>query len=251
MTASKPLHIISTVAFVAMIVVNSLANLLPINGMDTKEVSDLYPSLFTPAGITFSIWSVIYVLLLCFLVVSWLRRADLLVNEILPWFTVSCILNGSWILAWHFLQPAMSVMIMITLLVVLTVIFLKLHREYFARLRDRVFLQLPFTLYLAWICVATIANVSALLVAIEWNGAFLNDEGWTVVMMVVAAALAVKITLDYRAPFFAIVVMWALLGIHLRWREREYISIFYASLMLITGLVVIVLYSAGKRRRLV
>jgi benzodiazapine receptor len=251
MSALKPIHIVSVVAFVAMIIVNALANLLPINGLDTGEVSDLYPSLFTPAGITFSIWSVIYLSLLSFLVVSWMRKSDPFINELLPWFTVSCVLNASWILAWHYIQPAMSVVIMITLLIVLVKIFVRLHRESFTRLTDRIFLQLPFTLYLAWICVATIANISALLVAIEWNGAFLNEEGWTVVMMIVAALLAVKITLEYREPFFAIVVMWALLGIHWRWREREHITIFYASLMLITALVVVVLYSAGKRRSLV
>lgn len=251
MSAAKPIHIVSVVAFVAMIVVNALANLLPINGLDTKEVSDLYPSLFTPAGITFSIWSVIYILLLGFLVVSWMRKSDPVINELLPWFTVSCILNTSWILTWHYLQPAMSVVIIVTLLIVLAKIFVQLHKESFVRLKDRIFLQLPFTLYLAWICVATIANISALLVAMEWNGAFLDPEGWTVVMMIVAALLAGKITLDYRAPFFSLVVMWALLGIHLRWREREHISIFYVSLMLITALVVVVLYSAGKRRNIV
>jgi benzodiazapine receptor len=251
MNTPKPIHIVSLVAFVAMIVVNVLANVLPINGLDTRQVSDLYPSLFTPAGITFSIWSVIYVSLACFLVVSWMRKDDELIDELLPWFTVSCILNAMWIFAWHYLQPAMSVAIMVALLIVVAKMFVQLHQETFTRLRDRIFLQLPFTLYLAWICVATIANISALLVAIKWDPAFLNDEDWTVVMMIVAALLAVKVTLDYRAPFFALVVMWALLGIHLRWSGREYISIFYASLMLITALVVVVLYSAGKRRSLV
>ncbi len=250
MSTPKPIHIVSVVAFIVMIVVNVLANLLPINGLDTKEVSDLYPSLFTPAGITFSIWSVIYLSLLCFLVVSWMRKSDSLINELLPWFTVSCILNASWILAWHYLQPAMSVVIMITLLIVLAKIFIRLHKESLTKIGDRIFLRLPFTLYLAWISVATIANISALLVAIEWNGAFLTEESWTVVMMIIAALLAVKITLDYREPFFAIVVMWALLGIQLRW-EREHIPIFYASLMLMTALVVVVLYSAGKRRSII
>ena len=94
MNAPKPIHIVSAVAFIAMIMVNVLANLLPINGLDTKEASDLYPSLFTPAGITFSIWSVIYLSLLCFMVVSWKRKSDALINELLPWFTVSCILNA-------------------------------------------------------------------------------------------------------------------------------------------------------------
>jgi translocator protein len=251
MSVPKPIHLVSLVAFVAMIVLNVLANALPINGLDTKEVSELYPSLFTPAGITFSIWSVIYISLLCFLVASWMRKSDAFINELLPWFTVSCILNAAWILAWHYLQPAMSVAIMLALLIILTRIFVQLHQATLTRLTDRIFLQLPFTLYLAWICVATIANISALLVAIEWDRAFLNDEDWTVLMMVVAALLAVKVTLDYRAPFFALVVMWALLGIHLRWSGREYIAIFYTSLMLITALVVVVLYSAGKRRSLV
>lgn len=251
MSTIKPIQIVSIIAFVAMIVVNTLANLLPINGMDTKEVSDRYPSLFTPAGITFSIWSVIYLSLLCFVVVAWKRRSDPFIQKILPWFTVSCILNLSWILAWHYLLPGLSVLIMVALLVVLTMLFLLLQKQSFSTLSDRAFVQLPFTLYLAWICVATIANIAALLVAVGWDGAFFNEETWTVVMMCVAALLAVKITLDYRVPFFAVVVMWALFGIFLRWRDEERNMIFYASLLLIGALAIVMIYSARKRKNLV
>src|SRR5688572_10504252 len=117
------LRIAATLSFAGTITVNALANILPINGLNTGQVSDLYPSLFTPAGLTFSIWSVIYFLLAGFVVMSWLRPADKTINRILPWFILSCPFNICWILAWHHLLTALSVGIMLALLAVLIVTF--------------------------------------------------------------------------------------------------------------------------------
>ena len=117
------LPLTAVILFVAMITVNALANALPINGLDTGEVSDLYPSLFTPSGITFSIWSVIYFFLAGSVVVMWRHRNNELIQKLLTLFCASCILNLSWILAWHYLLPGVSVIIMVLLLIVLIIIF--------------------------------------------------------------------------------------------------------------------------------
>lgn len=199
------LRIAATLAFAGTITVNALANILPINGLNTGQVSDLYPSLFTPAGLTFSIWSVIYVLLAGFIVMSWLRQAEKIINRILPWFILTCLFNMSWIMAWHYLLPLLSVCIMLALLSVLIIVFRMLHQSDSSDTKLKLWVVLPFTLYLAWICVATIANVAALLISLDWQGGSISPQLWTILMMTVAAGLALKVTLDYRVPFFSLV----------------------------------------------
>lgn len=225
--------VISSLTFIATISVNALANILPINGLNTGEVSALYPSLFTPAGITFSIWSVIYLLLLGFILLHWIKRDAYVFSEVAQLFWLSCILNISWIVAWHYLQTAMSVTIMLLLLLTLTQLFLKVRKISMNTAAEKIFVRLPFTLYFAWICVATIANISAFLVSKNWNGSFLSPMVWTVVMMVVASLLAIFITTKYRVPPFALVIVWALLGIFLRWNTTESKGIAYAALSLL------------------
>jgi len=245
MERSIGLRIVATVGFVGMVVVNALANILPINGLNTGEVSALYPSLFTPAGVTFSIWSVIYVLLLGFVVYGWVKRGDSFVSSLLPFFIGSCVLNVSWILVWHFLLPVVSVCVMVMLLIVVVRLFLKVHEvDGLHTGWEQVVVLLPFTLYAAWICVATIANVSALLVWAGWDGGFMSTEHWTALMMGVAALLAILVTLEYKTPAFALVVVWALFGIYLRWRDTEYMMIVYTAVafqILLAGVIVYVM----------
>jgi hypothetical protein len=215
------LLLISSVAMLAMLVVNVLANVLPINGMNTGEISDRYPSMFTPAGITFSIWSIIYLALIGFLVHAWRNKRDTRIQTLLPWFIATCVFNVSWILVWHFLLPVISVIIMMALLITLAIIFLKIRSFEFVDWRENIFISFPFTIYFAWICVATIANVSALLVFVQWKGGILTPEIWTVCMMASAAFLALRVGLDFRTPAFIPVIMWALFGIYLRWHAAN------------------------------
>lgn len=205
--------VLNLMALIVVIVVNTLAITLPINGMSTGAISDLYPSLFTPAGFTFSVWSVIYMLLITFSIYQfWLQREKYF-TELSMWFLLSCLANASWILAWHHLFTLASVVIMLMLLFSLTRIFLLLS-EHSLRNRQWWCVKLPFLFYLSWICVATIANVSCLLLDWKWNGGFLSPEIWTVTMIVVAALLGLFISFRYREPVFLIVLLWAFFGIY-------------------------------------
>ncbi len=240
-------RILATFSFVAMIVVNALANALPINDMTTGEVSDLYPNLFTPAGITFSIWSVIYILLAGFIIHSW-RYIDLdKVTRLLPAFCVSCALNISWILVWHNLLPAVSVVIMLMLLLTLVVLFLRIQRGIPRTKLNILFIVAPFSVYLAWICVATIANVSAWLSSMPGDVLSSTPQMWTVIMMSVAAVIAIWIFLKYQSPEFTAVVFWALLGIFLRWRGSEYDLVQTGSIMLMVALLAITIVILVRR----
>lgn len=243
------LAVLNSLALVGVLTVNALANILPINGMNTGEVSALYPSLFTPAGITFSIWSIIYFLLIGFVVLQWFRvkkENTQIYRKISFLFILSCVLNTTWIIAWHYLVVWLSVGIMLGLLVTLITIFLILEKQTTKGFADYAFIKLPFTIYLAWICVATIANLSTALVSENWNGAFLSEVNWTIVLMGIATVLAFYITLRFIKPAFSAVVIWALVGIFLRWKGTEYNLIASSAIIMTIVLSGVFLYSLWR-----
>jgi hypothetical protein len=204
-----------------MVVVNGLANALPLNGRGTGEISALYPNLFVPAGLTFSIWGLIYLLLLGFCVhglvvaVRAKGRGEPLAR-VGPLFVVSSLANAGWIFAWHWQKLGLSVALMVVLLASLVAIYLRLD---IGRASTdgwtRLLVHVPFAVYLGWITVATIANVTALLVAIEWDGFGIPPVTWTVAVIVVAVAVALTVLATRRDAAYAAVVVWALVGIHL------------------------------------
>jgi benzodiazapine receptor len=122
-----------------------------------------------------------------------------------------------------------------------------LHQSDSADMKLKLWVILPFTVYLAWICVATIANIAAWLIALGWQGGSIPPQLWTILMMTIAAALALKVTIDYRVPFFSLVVIWALFGIYFRWHNSSYSSITIAAMVLMTFLAVGIFYVMRKR----
>jgi len=233
--------------------VNMMAVLLPLNGKTPKELSDQYPNLFTPAGLTFSIWSLIYLLLLLF--IGWqywpIRSAqrrldrDQAIDALGGQFVMVSLLNMSWLFSWHYEYVALSFLIMLTMLFQL----IRINRLAFYNLPHtrnfRNFLQLPFGLYLGWISVASIANATVLLTSVQWNGFGLSAELWTGVMMTTAVALSMGMVFVRRNIPYALAVAWALWGIALKHRElfntsmSTIIAIAYAgiAIVLITTIV--------------
>lgn len=221
-SSAKGLVLLNWLSFLLTLFVNAMANVLPINGLNTGQVSALYPNLFVPDGFTFSIWSVIYTWILLFVVVSsrWLlsssasqaqRQAAALLS---PLFIISGIINVSWILAWHYLQVVLSLLLMLAFL---TLLFLQFQRIQQASGNAtpaiRWLLFAPFVIYFGWISVATIANTTALLVHVGWQGGPLEPAVWSAVMMSVAGVLAIFVGAKLRQPLYAAVVVWAMLGI--------------------------------------
>lgn len=225
----RTIILLNGIALVTILTINALANILPINGMNTGEISALYPSLFTPAGFTFSVWSVIYLLLIGFVLAQSTISTSLNFYELSLWFWLSCLANGGWILAWHYHYLVASVVIMITLLFSLVRIFLLMQSMPLPTPVQKLFVKLPFTFYLSWICVATIANVSALLVSWSWEGGPLSAASWTITMMSVATLLAIYIVARFREPAFLLVLIWALFGIYSKWKGTENNNIAWAA----------------------
>jgi hypothetical protein len=213
---------LNALSFVAMVVVNGLANALPLNGRGTGEISDSYPNLFVPIGLTFSIWGLIYLLLLGFtlfgLVVA-LKGSERAegVKRLGPFFFLSSLANLGWIFAWHWERLALSLVLMLVILASLILGYLRLGigRERFD-LWGKLFLQIPFSVYLGWITVATIANVTALLVSLEWGGFGLSEVVWTVIMILAAVVITLAMIMTRGDVAYTLVVVWALLGIFLK-----------------------------------
>jgi hypothetical protein len=212
-------QILNVIGFVAMVVVNFLANYLPINDMDTGYISDLYPNLFTPAGFTFAIWGLIYLLLAFFVIyqaqifgskgkqLNFVKRIGYL-------FFTSCLLNLSWIFAWHYLMVELSLVIMILLLVNLIVLYNKLNQNDTSNQGlGEVIIQVAFSIYLGWITIATVANVTALLVDWNWNGFGLSDVFWMIVVMLVATIIVIRFMFKNNDWVYSLVALWAYFGI--------------------------------------
>jgi hypothetical protein len=218
-----PLSILNLLGFVGTVVVNALASILPINDITTGALSDLYPNLFVPAGLTFTIWGLIYVLLGIFaiypLIPSIRRDAQKIdfVRRIGPLFFISCIANIGWIFAWHYQILPLSLVLMLILLGCLLAIYLRLNvGKSEATKAERYFAHLPFSVYLGWITIATIANVTALLVDINWMRWGLSQQFWAVAVIIVGIAIALSVLFTRKDIFYCLVVDWALLGILLK-----------------------------------
>lgn len=244
----RTIILLNGIALVTILTINALANILPINGMNTGEISALYPSLFTPAGFTFSVWSVIYLLLIGFVLAQRTISTSPNFFELSLWFWLSCLANGGWILAWHYQYLVASVVIMITLLFSLVRIFLLMQSVSLSTPVQKVLVKLPFTFYLSWICVATIANVSALLVSWSWEGGPLSATSWTIVMMSVATVLAIYIVAHFREPAFLLVLMWALFGIYSKWTGTENNSIAWVALAELILLALLFIFFATRKK---
>jgi hypothetical protein len=215
----KPLlSVLNLLLFAAVVYVNMLAVTLPINGKSTGELSDQYPNLFVPAGFTFSIWGLIYLLLLIFMVYQiWVsfnkKTVQKLSIQSQVLFGLTHVFNMSWILAWHYEMVALSVLIMIAFLATLIILFLNNERIRNTTFIEKLVIETPLNVYLGWISVATIANITALLVTIGWTGNPLTESTWTIIMLIIGTALAAIMLLRRSNFAYALVIIWAFYGI--------------------------------------
>ena len=219
---SKLNALLNVAGLFLVLAVNALANILPINGYNTGQISALYPNYFVPAGFTFSIWGVIYLLLIGFVFCSLFAAfgkfnvaAKACIEKAGPYFLITCLLNAGWILAWHYLYLGISLAIMIAFLVTLLLLYIairpmKNQMPFFYRL----WTYHAFVVYLAWISVATIANVTALLVGFGWQGEPLSPQIWSMIMILVALVLGVFMVGKQKQPAFGFVLAWAFWGIY-------------------------------------
>lgn len=208
----------SIILYLLVIYTNYLANALPIGGVTTGEVSDLLDNLFTPTGFTFSIWGVIYLSLSVFLVSLFKISENFkqFIGKILPLFCVNCLLNISWILAWHYKMFPLSLIIMLCLLYTLICIS-RIIRHHYKDFKSSYLYNITsfsFNIYFGWITVATVANFTGLLVSYKWGGFGISHEVWTSVIILVATSIASFTFIKNKAIWYLLPIIWAFYGIY-------------------------------------
>lgn len=229
-------RLFALLGFVVMLSLNALANIIPINGMNTGEVSDKYFNLFAPAPITFAIWGLIYFLLGAYSIYQLKIVHDLsvrqnLMDDIAIVYGISSFANAAWIVAWHFEYFFLSILLIGVVLVCLLIINNEIK---YGSLRswDFILIKAPFGIYFGWISVATIANITTYLVSINFGGFGLSNSVWMLLILGASLLIGVASMLQFKNLFYGAVFLWAYAGIllkHFVVLEQQYMSIVYAS----------------------
>ena len=211
---------LNIIAYVLTVLVNSLAGSTTIlGGRNTAQVSDTNPTLVTPAGYVFSIWGVIYILLGVFVVFQALpaERVKNFQKSIGPLFILSSILNIAWLFLWQYEFLSLSVVLMFLLLATLILIYLRLNiGKSKSPTREKLAVNLPFSVYLGWITIASIANVSVTLVSMKWDGFGISPETWATLIIIVAMVIALLVIATRKDIAYGLVIIWALVGISVK-----------------------------------
>jgi tryptophan-rich sensory protein len=216
MTVLTSLKWLNIVAFVLVILVNSLAGSTTlIGGQNTASVSDSNPTLVTPAGYVFSIWGVIYVLLGVFVIYQALPgRKGEYQEKISFFFVLSSIFNIVWLFLWQYEFLCFSVVLMFLLLFSLIAIYVRLGvGKSKVPMRERLAIHLLFSVYLGWITIASIANVATTLVSVSWNGLGIPPETWATLIIIIASLIALLVAATRVDFAYGLVIIWALMGI--------------------------------------
>ena len=254
-------QILNVLAAVFALTMNGLANGLPLFGRTTGELSDLYPNLFVPAGLTFSIWGLIYLLLIGLLIYQFRdlgnakARNDVegLVRALSPWLVINLIANGLWIVAWHATQLPLSLGLMLVILISLVQLNIRLDaRKPIAPANEKWFTRLFVSVYLGWISVATIANVTALLVNSGITGGEM-EAALTAGMILIAVMLGFVFIWQRGDWAYGLVIVWALLGILIKRNAIAdspsiLFSVLYAGLAILVIRMAIRIFRPGPMR---
>lgn len=215
-TSTLAQQIANITAVLATIAINGLANALPLNGQMTGEISDRFKVYFVPAGYVFSIWGLIYLGLIGFAVYQALpaQRNNPRLQSLGYLFALSCAANIGWLFAWHYEQFVLSMVLMLALLGLLIACYQRLE---IGRSRvqagERWLVQAPFSIYLGWITVATIANATALLDYLKWSGWGIAAALWAAIMIAAAVVVTAAVWFTRHDSAYALVIIWALIGI--------------------------------------
>jgi len=204
------------IALVVTLIINGLAGTTLFNGRTTAQVSDAYPTLITPAGYVFSIWGIIYILLFAFVIYQALpsQKEKLYQGQIGALFILSSVFNCVWLFLWQYDFITVSVIVMLGLLCTLISIYRRINiGKAKAPLREKLLVHVPFSVYLGWITIATIANVSAALVSVNWDGFGINPQTWALIVLGGALAIALTVIVTRRDIAYSLVIVWALAGI--------------------------------------
>jgi hypothetical protein len=224
MTSSQ---IVTVLVTLLTITVNALANALPINGQGTGEISDRFDIYFVPAGYVFSIWGLIYLGLIAFAIYQALpaQRENELLKKISPAYWVGNLANTAWIFLWHYEIFPLTLAAMLTILATLLYIYIQITRSGSELDGSQKWLvKFPFSVYLGWISVATIANISQVLFFFDWGGWGIPSTIWAVIMILVATLLGLLMQWRENDSLYLLVLVWAFVGIAMSQADTQLVA---------------------------
>jgi len=245
---------INIVAFALIVLVNGLAGSTTfLGGKSTAEISDANPTLITPAGYVFSIWGVIYVLLGIFVVFQALpsQKGKDYQKRISWLFILSSLLNIVWLFLWQFEYLGLSVVLMFLLLATLIMIYLRLNvGKSTVPLREKLAVHVPFSVYLGWITIASIANVAVVLVSMKWDGFGISQETWAFLVIIVALLITLLVVATRKDVAYGLVIVWALVGIAVKQSENQNIVMMteISAVVVAIALVASILFTRLSRK---
>lgn len=227
--------LINSLTLIFALAMNYLSGTGALGGKTVGEVSALYENLFTPAGYAFAIWGFIYLLLIAFVAYQWFawlrHRQDEELMKTGLWFALGNLANGIWIYAWTHLYIGLSVILILILLLSLIMLTFRLRLEIWdAPVRIIAFVWWPVCVYLGWIVVATVANVSAFLVSTGWTGGPLSQTTWAIIMIAAATVIYSMLIYHRNMREAAMVGIWALVAIAVKQWESN-LDIVYAAII--------------------
>jgi hypothetical protein len=222
----RQLAVVTTV--IITLVVNTLANALPLNGLNTGQISDQFHVYFVPAGYVFSIWGLIYLGLIAFAIFQALpaQRENLRLRATGWWIALGGLANSAWIFLWHYGQFPLTLVAMFTLLgtLIITYLHLGIGRSSVSK-SETWTVRIPFSIYLGWITVAAVANVTSVLDFVKWDRFGLAPEVWMVTMLAAVLIITLSMIFTRRDAAFTLVILWALAGISVRFAEVSAVAI--------------------------
>jgi len=228
----------------ATITINILANALPINGLNTGQISDRFQVYFVPAGYVFSIWGLIYVGLIAYAAYQILpsQRDNPRLQATGWWVVLGGLANSAWIFLWHYEQFVGTLGAMLILLATLIAVYLRLGAgQTKVPAAETWMVRVPFSIYLGWISVATIANVSDVLDFVGWNQWNISDGTWMMGILAVVVGLAGVVNITRRDIAYTAVLLWALAGIGVKFPAQGIVTI---AIWVAFGLVALTLAGA-------
>lgn len=241
-------QIVNLAALLVVLAVNFLAEAIPLNGLTSAQIANRYPDLlYFPANYAFSIWSVIYTFLIAFGIYQVLpAQSDNPHLRRIGWlFVASCVFNAAWLISFHYLQFAISMVMMVALLITLIVIYWRLGVgvEPVSR-ATKWLIHVPFSLYLGWITAATITNAAYVLTDAGWSGFGIEAQTWAIVMLAITGVLAGYIVYTRRDIAYGLVIVWAVTSIAVR--HADIASISLTSIIVSVAVALLVTYALWR-----
>ena len=210
------------------IVINILADALPINGLGTGQISDKFQVYFVPAGYVFAIWGIIYIGLIAFAVFQALpaQRENPRLQATGWWVVLGGLANSMWIFLWHYEQFVGTLGAMLILLATLIAVYLRLGiGQTKVSMAETWTVRVPFSIYLGWITVATVANVTDVLDYVKWNQFGINAAAWMVITLAEVLVIAGLMNFLRRDVAYAAVLLWALAGIAAKFPQEGIVTV--------------------------